>query len=90
MLQLAKERSGNGLAYHVCGDGPTLLLIHGIGLCAESWHYQITPLAHQFKVVCVDLPGHGSSQRWSSARSARLDDFVAALEQFILADAMPR
>ena len=83
MIKLPKKRTESGLAYHVAGSGPYLLLIHGVGLCAESWHLQIPALAGSYKVVSVDLPGHGNSQRWESD-AVRLENFVDSLVRFIL------
>ncbi|MEP5728154.1 MAG: alpha/beta hydrolase [Sulfitobacter sp.] len=45
------------------GSGPAVLLIHGVGLCADTWNPQIDALAEEFSVTAVDMPGHGTSQR---------------------------
>ncbi|MEM8597774.1 MAG: alpha/beta fold hydrolase BchO, partial [Pseudomonadota bacterium] len=47
----------------VTGDGPDLLLLHGLGAASHSWRHQIEPLARQFRVIVPDLPGHGFSER---------------------------
>ncbi|MGW8247117.1 MAG: alpha/beta fold hydrolase [Acidiferrobacterales bacterium] len=43
------------------GEGPTLVLLHGWGLHSGLWGPLIDELANQFRVVLVDLPGHGFS-----------------------------
>lgn len=43
------------------GDGPALLLIHGLGGNANNWLYQRNYFKKQFQVITVDLPGHGKS-----------------------------
>ncbi|HLX87487.1 MAG TPA: alpha/beta hydrolase [Acidimicrobiales bacterium] len=43
------------------GQGPTLLLLHGIMLSSELWVHQLTDLASRHRVVAVDLRGHGRS-----------------------------
>ncbi len=43
------------------GSGEPLLLIHGWGMHGGIWDNVIPQLAQQFRVHCVDLPGHGSS-----------------------------
>lgn len=43
------------------GQGPTLLLLHGLGASSFSWRHNLTPLARHFQVLAVDLPGHGRS-----------------------------
>jgi len=41
----------------------TLLLIHGAGGSHKTWRYQIEGLSDQFRVIAVDLPGHGLSEK---------------------------
>jgi pimeloyl-ACP methyl ester carboxylesterase len=49
---------GNGLA----DEGPVVILIHGAGMDATVWSLQTRYLAYRdFRVVAVDLPGHGRS-----------------------------
>lgn len=43
------------------GQGATILFIHGVGLRAEAWGAQLDALSSQFRVVAVDMPGHGDS-----------------------------
>ncbi|MEG3165457.1 alpha/beta fold hydrolase BchO [Sphingomonas sp. PB2P19] len=40
-------------------DAPVLLLLHGTGAATHSWRALAPLLAAQFRVVAVDLPGHG-------------------------------
>jgi pimeloyl-ACP methyl ester carboxylesterase len=43
------------------GHGPTVVLVHGLGSRAEHWLPVARRLARQYRVVLVELPGHGSS-----------------------------
>jgi pimeloyl-ACP methyl ester carboxylesterase len=44
------------------GEGPLVLLLHGVGLRAEAWGAQIDPLVSAgYRVLCPDMPGHGES-----------------------------
>ena len=43
------------------GEGPTLVLIHGVGMCADYWANLLPALQPCFSLVLIDLPGHGSS-----------------------------
>ncbi len=43
------------------GDGPPLLLVHGIGMSAAAWTAVVPRLQDRFTVVTVDLPGFGAS-----------------------------
>ena len=52
-------------AYAQTGNGPPVVLVHGVGLQAESWGGQIEVLAKRHGVVTVDLPGHGAAPRLS-------------------------
>ena len=57
------------------GDGPPVLLIHGVGLRAEVWGPQIDALCATHRVLAVDMPGHGGSD--PLPLGASLPDFVA-------------
>jgi magnesium chelatase accessory protein len=50
-----------GLRWHVqiMGEGPVLLLLHGTGAATHSWAGLMPLLAKNYKVVAMDLPGHG-------------------------------
>jgi pimeloyl-ACP methyl ester carboxylesterase len=54
---------GRELAYVAGGEGPTLLLIHGIGGDWRTWEPVLDGLARHHQVVAVDLPGHGASDK---------------------------
>ncbi len=43
------------------GHGPTIVLVHGLGSRAEHWLPVARKLAREYRVVLVELPGHGSS-----------------------------
>jgi len=44
------------------GDGPPLLLLHGLGDQAGSWSAVAPALAGSWSVLAIDLPGHGDSE----------------------------
>ncbi len=52
---------GRPLSYVQAGEGPVLLLIHGMAGDCDSWRGVIEPLARRHTVLAPDLPGHGSS-----------------------------
>lgn len=56
------------------GEGPTLLLLHGTGGHAETYYRNMVPLSEHFRVLAVDMVGHGFSDRPGIAYS--LDDFA--------------
>ena len=62
----------------VDGEGPPLVLIHGVGLDHTMWDRVVEGLATRHRVLRYDLLGHGDSHDPPGARQA--DDFV---EQFL-------
>ena len=54
---------GHRRAYRMCGSGPALLLLHGIGDSSASWVPLLRPLADRFTVIAPDLLGHGESDK---------------------------
>jgi pimeloyl-ACP methyl ester carboxylesterase len=45
----------------ISGQGPDLVLLHGLGASSFSWRHNRAPLARHFRVITPDLPGHGRS-----------------------------
>jgi pimeloyl-[acyl-carrier protein] methyl ester esterase len=43
------------------GQGPPLILLHGWGLHGGVWETTAAALAHEYRVIRVDLPGFGAS-----------------------------
>lgn len=44
------------------GDRPAVLFIHGNSACKEVFHHQFaSPLAQSYRLIALDLPGHGAS-----------------------------
>ncbi len=41
-------------------DGPALVLLHGTRRTRAMWRHQLEGLADAYRVVAVDLPGHGA------------------------------
>jgi pimeloyl-ACP methyl ester carboxylesterase len=42
--------------------GRTLILVHGFGASVHAWRPWIDRLAQDFRIVAIDLPGHGLTQ----------------------------
>ncbi|WP_066839204.1 alpha/beta fold hydrolase [Rufibacter ruber] len=53
--------SNSLLHYTVSGAGPALVFLHGFCESQEVWTDFVTPLANQFRIITLDLPGHGRS-----------------------------
>lgn len=43
------------------GSGPTVLLVHALGMCAANWDRVAPFLTRSCRVLAIDLPGHGRS-----------------------------
>lgn len=41
------------------GDGPTLVLLHGVASSSHTWDGWVKELRHYYRIIRVDLPGHG-------------------------------
>ncbi len=58
----AISADGIPIAYEVRGEGvPSLVFIHGWCCDRSYWEVQLTHFAHKYKVVTIDLAGHGES-----------------------------
>jgi pimeloyl-ACP methyl ester carboxylesterase len=72
------------LRYYVGGEGPPLVLVHGLGGAAANWVGLAPILARRRRILVPDLPGHGGSSPLPAA--ATLDPYaervadVAAIE----------
>jgi pimeloyl-ACP methyl ester carboxylesterase len=52
---------GIRMRYFVGGQGPPLLLVHGLGGAASNWTELAPLLAERHRLLVPDLPGHGGS-----------------------------
>lgn len=74
---------GRRLAYRdTGGDGPTVLLVHGITNSSRSWEPITERLAASHRVLAPDLPGHGDSDRHQGDHS--LGAHASALRDLLL------
>jgi len=82
---MRKIQVGNlAVAVSEGGDGPPVLLLHGLGCGKRMWFHQIRALRRRFRVIAYDLRGHGQTDapqratEYSSAHLAR--DLVGVLD----------
>jgi pimeloyl-ACP methyl ester carboxylesterase len=54
---------GHRVAYRQAGNGPVIVLVHGITSSSETWEYVMPALARRFTVLAPDLMGHGMSAK---------------------------
>ncbi|MDZ4804109.1 MAG: alpha/beta hydrolase [Candidatus Eisenbacteria bacterium] len=72
MTDIVTSFDGNHIAYEAAGEGtPALVFVHGWSCDRGYWEGQLQPFSRQFKVVAVDLAGHGESgfgrEAWTMA-----------------------
>ncbi len=53
--------SGIEMYYEEYGVGKPLLLLHGFGGCSQNWHPFTAKLSEHYRLIVVDLRGHGNS-----------------------------
>jgi pimeloyl-ACP methyl ester carboxylesterase len=72
---------GGRIAYDVTGEGPLVVLAHGMGDVRASYRFLAPPLvAAGYRVATTDLRGHGeSSTGWDSYTGAAAGGDLAAL-----------
>lgn len=82
-----KSADGVDIVYSVYGKGETaLIFIHGWGWDQSLWKDQITKFSSQYKVVTLDLAGHGESgkKRKSFTIKAFANDVVSVINKLKL------
>src|SRR4051795_5294693 len=76
---------GHRVAYRMAGEGPAILLIHGITSNSDTWDRVFGLLAEDHTVIAPDLIGHGESAKprgdySMGAYASGLRDLCAALD----------
>lgn len=81
--KVAISADGERIAYNVYGNKPeTLIFIHGWSCDSRYWQKQIADFAKNYKVITVDLAGHGNSSasRENSTVISFAHDIEAVME----------
>src|SRR6202011_6365133 len=76
--------------HYVCGgSGTPLVLVHGLGSSAAvEFYYNLEPLAAHHRVIAVDLPGFGQSDK--PALEYTIELFVKAVSDLIASEGLTR
>ena len=71
---------GLNVHYTVTGTDPkTVILVHGYTCDETTWSEQVPALARQYRVITLDLPGHGRSDSPKDGKFS-MDLFARAIE----------
>src|SRR5919108_106280 len=74
---------GHRVCFRQAGEGPALVLVHGITGTWRHWERVIGPLAERFTVIAPDLLGHGESAKPRGDYS--LGAFATGIRDLLLA-----
>lgn len=86
-IQKAKSIDGNEIAFTVQGKGePALIFVHGWACNKSYWKNQTKEFAKNYKVVALDLTGHGQSTANRKSYTMQLfgQDVAAVVNQLKL------
>ena len=74
----AQSPDGTQIAFDVTGDGPTIILLHGGGGSRQDWHEvgYVDGAKDSFRVIAVDIRGHGESDKPIDQASYTTDKLV--------------
>lgn len=72
----------DGTSYKIFGDRPpTLIFVHGVGMCGEIWAPQVEYFSKKYQVITYDFLGHGQSPL--PKNKPTLDDYVEQLNNLV-------
>src|SRR6516225_5840582 len=72
---------GRRTHYLDIGEGPAVVLVHGLASAWAAWFCNIPELAASYRVIAVDLPGFGRSDGFAGA--VEIGHYVDALIQLL-------
>jgi pimeloyl-ACP methyl ester carboxylesterase len=75
----AASVDGSSIHSSSVGSGPTLVFVHGWTCDSTSWDQQVPAFAKKYRVITLDLPGHGRSALPKDGKLS-MDLFARAVE----------
>lgn len=67
------------------GTGPPVLLIHGGGTWLYSFRHSLEPLSRSFRVIALDMPGHGYTEPTAPGATYDFETTDRVLREFLAA-----
>lgn len=79
--------NGVRLSYEIAGQGPNLVLIHGMSVDRRMWDDQVKHFSRSFRVITYDSRGHGKTEAPLTGYSAenRIEDLYQLLRHLNVA-----
>lgn len=74
--------NNRNIYYETRGEGPAILLLHGFLEDSRMWEPLMSYLQEKFRVVTMDLPGHGRSDVFNDTHSM---EFMAEIAHGLIA-----
>lgn len=86
MHSLVIDNDGVGLSCTVVGNGPPIIMLHGIPDFSGGWHYQIDALSASHQLIIPDLRGFNASdkpvEQGHYLMTALVGDVAAIIDHF--------
>ena len=81
--------NGVDLGYSDEGQGAPVVLLHAFPLNRTMWAPQVDELQHRYRVITIDLRGHGESDApmWRYTLEQFADDVIALLQHLSITKA---
>jgi len=82
-METSIQYQGKRISYDICGEGNAIILLHGFIESRKIWKEFVPELSKEFKVLAIDLPGHGESEVVADVHSM---SFMAEVVNAIMED----
>jgi pimeloyl-ACP methyl ester carboxylesterase len=79
---------GQPISYREMGEGPAIILVHGITSSSKTWKETMPLLAKKHRVVAFDLFGHGESSK--TVKDCSLGAYASTLRDLTVLLDLPR
>ena len=63
---------GGSIAYQINGKGPAIVFLHGFLESTAIWDNFTEILQNEFRIIAIDLPGHGQSESLAEIHTMKL------------------
>ncbi|WP_028775912.1 alpha/beta fold hydrolase [Shimazuella kribbensis] len=85
-LKTLQTNKGTTIAFEDLGQGKPIILVHGFVGDHHYWDHVMEPLAKKYRVIAIDLPGHGNSALSSDTNTTEdyADEIANLVEQLRL------